>query len=66
MSDDNLLMNATTKIFEDLCDPQNINATKDESWKQLLWNALEDPGSHPHGCQRSWAQVRVYLMGSAL
>ena len=44
MSDDNLLIDATTKIFEDLCDPQNINAAKDDSWKQLLWNALEESG----------------------
>ena len=44
MSDDNLLIDATTKIFEDLCDPQNINAAKDDSWKQLLWKALEESG----------------------
>ena len=44
MSDDNLLIDATTKIFEELCDPQNINAAKDDSWKQLLWKALEESG----------------------
>jgi acyl-CoA dehydrogenase len=41
---DSLLVDATTRIFQDLCDPQSINAARDETWKTDLWNALEESG----------------------
>ena len=45
MSDvDPLLINATTKIFEDLSDPKTINASKTDSWRNQLWSALEEAG----------------------
>ena len=45
MSDtDSLLVDATTRIFKDLCDPQTINAAKDDGWKVELWTALEEAG----------------------
>jgi acyl-CoA dehydrogenase len=45
MSDtDSLLVDATTRIFQDLCDPQIVNAAKDDAWKTALWEALEDSG----------------------
>ena len=45
MSDtDSLLIDATTRIFQDLCDSQTVNAAKDEVWKTELWTALEESG----------------------
>jgi acyl-CoA dehydrogenase len=45
MSDtDSLLVDATTRIFQDLCDPQTVNAAKDDAWKAGLWDALEESG----------------------
>ncbi len=45
MSDsESLLIDATTRIFRDLCDPQTVNAREDNHWKTDLWTALEDSG----------------------
>jgi acyl-CoA dehydrogenase len=44
MSDDNIIIDATTRIFQDLCDPQTITNAADDSWKAPLWNALEESG----------------------
>ena len=41
---DSLLVDATTRIFQDLCDPQTINAAADDTWKEPLWQALEESG----------------------
>lgn len=44
MSDDNIIIDATTRIFQDLCDPQTITNAADDSWKAPLWTALEESG----------------------
>ena len=45
MSDsDNMIVDMTTRIFEDLCDPQTINNARDISWKEPLWTSLQDAG----------------------
>ena len=45
MSDsDNIIVDTTTRIFQDLCDPQTVNNAADDSWKQPLWDALEESG----------------------
>lgn len=45
MSDnDNIIVDMTTRIFQDLCDPQTINSAQDEAWKGPLWSALEEAG----------------------
>ena len=45
MSDaDSIIVDTTTKIFQDLCDPQTVNNAEDESWRQPLWSALEESG----------------------
>ncbi len=44
MSDDNIIIDATTRIFQDLCDPQTITNAPDDSWKAPLWEALEESG----------------------
>lgn len=45
MSDsDNIIVDTTTRIFQDLCDPQTVNNAADESWKKPLWEALEESG----------------------
>jgi len=41
---DALLVDATTRIFQDLCDPQTVNAATDAAWKAPLWQALEESG----------------------
>jgi acyl-CoA dehydrogenase len=45
MSDrDTIIVDTAQRIFRDLCDPQTLNGAKDESWKQPLWDALEESG----------------------
>ncbi len=39
-----LVIDTTRRIFQDLGDPQTINAASDDSWKPPLWNALEEAG----------------------
>lgn len=41
-SSDNLLVDTTTRIFQDLADPQTVNAATNEVWKTELWTALEE------------------------
>ena len=41
---DPLLIDATTKIFEDLSDPQTLNSAKNDDWRFALWSALEESG----------------------
>ena len=41
---DSIIVDTTKRIFADLCDPQTVNAAKDETWKSQLWSALEDNG----------------------
>ena len=45
MSDrDTIIVDTAERIFRDLCDPQTLNGAKDDSWKQPLWDALEESG----------------------
>ena len=45
MSDsDNIVSETAQRIFQDLADPQTVNAAKDASWKAPLWAALEEAG----------------------
>jgi len=41
---DNIIVDTTTRIFQDLCDPQTVNNAADASWKEPLWTALEESG----------------------
>lgn len=41
---DNIIVDTTTRIFQDLCDPQTVNNAADDSWKEPLWSALEESG----------------------
>ena len=41
---DSIVAETAERIFADLADPQTINARKDGSWKQPLWNALAENG----------------------
>lgn len=43
-SSDSIVVETTRRIFADLCDPQTVNAAKDDAWKQDLWQALEESG----------------------
>ena len=43
-SSESIVVETTRKIFADLCDPQTINAAKDDKWKTALWQALEEAG----------------------
>ena len=41
---DNIIVDMTTRIFQDLCDPQTVNNTDNDAWKEPLWTALEEAG----------------------
>ena len=41
---DTLIIDTTTRIFQELADPQAVLAASDDSWKVALWNALEEAG----------------------
>ena len=41
---DNIIVDMTTRIFQDLCDPQTVNNTDNDDWKEPLWTALEEAG----------------------
>ncbi|MBT6274865.1 MAG: acyl-CoA/acyl-ACP dehydrogenase [Chromatiales bacterium] len=41
---DSLVMHTTARLFEDLGDPQTINADAEGNWRAPLWDALEDTG----------------------
>jgi acyl-CoA dehydrogenase len=41
---DSLIVDMTTRIFQDLADPQTVNNAADEAWKAPLWSALEEAG----------------------
>ncbi len=41
---ESLVRDAATRIFQDLGDPQTINAAEDDAWRQPLWSALEEAG----------------------
>jgi alkylation response protein AidB-like acyl-CoA dehydrogenase len=41
---DNIVAETAARIFADLADPQTINRTSDNRWKEKLWRALSDAG----------------------
>jgi acyl-CoA dehydrogenase len=41
---DRVLIDATTRIFSDLCDPQTVNSAPDDTWVPELWQTLEESG----------------------
>lgn len=41
---DTIIVDTTTRILQDLCDPQTVNNAPDEKWKAPLWSALEESG----------------------
>lgn len=43
-SSESIVIETTRRIFQDLCDPQTVNAAKDAAWKVNLWRALEESG----------------------
>lgn len=43
-STESIVAETTRRIFSDLCDPQTVNAAKDDAWKATLWDALEQSG----------------------
>jgi acyl-CoA dehydrogenase len=41
---DSIVAETATRIFRDLCDPQEILKATDDTWKVPAWTALEDAG----------------------
>ena len=41
---DSMIVDITTRILQDLADPQTINNMSDEAWREPLWSALEEAG----------------------
>jgi acyl-CoA dehydrogenase len=44
MPHDNIVADAATRILQDYCDPQDVNRTRDASWQEPAWRALEEAG----------------------
>ena len=42
--DDQMIADATARIFSDLADPQTLNSATDDAWRAPLWSALEEAG----------------------
>ena len=43
-NEDNLIVDAATRIFQDMSDPGVINAAEAGEWPTDLWNTLEESG----------------------
>lgn len=56
-----LLVDATSRIFRDLGDPQTLIHAADESWKARLWSALEDAG-----LTRAWVPETLHGAGAGV
>jgi acyl-CoA dehydrogenase len=41
---DTIIVDTATRIFQDLCDANTINAAEKGEWPAALWNALEEAG----------------------
>ena len=41
---DTIVVDTATRIFQDLGDPQTVNAAADDSWRAPLWDALAESG----------------------
>ena len=41
---DNIIVDTATRIFNDLCEPQTVNAAEEGRWPEELWSALEESG----------------------
>jgi acyl-CoA dehydrogenase len=58
---DNIIVDTTEKILSDLCDPQTVNNAKDDSWKQPLWQALEE-----NGLTKTWVPESAGGVGASM
>ena len=43
-SNDNIIQDAATRIFTDLCEPRTVNDAEQGIWPEELWNTLEESG----------------------
>ncbi len=41
---DTIITDTTTRIFQDLGDPQTVNSAQADAWREPLWDALEQAG----------------------
>ena len=41
---DSIIVDTATRIFQDLCDANTVNAAEEGKWPQVLWQALEESG----------------------
>jgi acyl-CoA dehydrogenase len=41
---DNIILDTTTRIFQDLCEPNTVNDAEQGEWPKALWDALEESG----------------------
>ena len=56
---DNIIIDTTERILNDLCDPQTINNSNDEKWRSVLWGALEE-----NGLTRAWIPEKFNGVGA--
>jgi acyl-CoA dehydrogenase len=43
-STENIIVDTATRIFQDLCEPNTVNAAEQGVWPKALWDALEESG----------------------
>jgi acyl-CoA dehydrogenase len=60
-STDNIIIDTTTRIFQDLCEPNIINDAEKGVWPKALWDALAESGL-PH----TWVPEELGGAGAAL
>ncbi|MGH3276899.1 MAG: acyl-CoA dehydrogenase family protein, partial [Streptosporangiaceae bacterium] len=41
---DHIVAETAARILADLADPQTVNRAKDDAWKRMLWEALDQAG----------------------
>jgi acyl-CoA dehydrogenase len=56
-----LLVEATTRMFRDLADPQTVVNARDDAWKRTLWHAFEEAG-----LTRAWVPESLDGAGASI
>ena len=56
-----LAVDATSRIFRELGDPQTLNSARDDGWRESLWYALEEAG-----LTRAWVPEALGGAGASL
>jgi acyl-CoA dehydrogenase len=58
---DSIIVDTATRIFQDLCEPETVNAAERGIWSKALWGALEESG-----LPLTWVPEKLGGAGAAL